>query len=99
METMEQLEEFWAKTEDEEFLKFARVQNKRHRRIDINGMILLDELIGEDVPHSIIGGAAHDEIFLDGGLEELLPKLTEDVVTDLIRCGVRIQDGGFQMYA
>lgn len=92
----EQLEELFEK-HDGEFLKFDRVKNRKSGRADLHAFLLLDEIVpggGAD----IVSCAEHDEIWLDVDVDALANAATEDQVIDLIRCGVRLDDGYFAMF-
>jgi len=86
MMTVEKLEEM-LDDNDDEYIKFDRIENKRSQRPDIHAFLLLDELCPGTT--DMVAGAAHDEIFLDVSLEDLAKVITEDQVVELIRCGVR----------
>lgn len=88
-----EFEALFEKHEDE-FLKFDRVDPKRNRRADLNAFLLLDELSGGDKTFDMVSATMHDEIFLYPELEDIASVATEDNVIELIRCGVRIADGG-----
>ena len=74
-----------------EFLEFARVQNKTSGRADLHAFNLLDRLVpGKS---DIVSAAEHDEIWLDVSPEELAKAATEEQIIELIRCGVRYDEG------
>lgn len=78
---------------DDEFLKFERVVNPRHPRPDLCAFLMLHDIdpqIGKDM----VTAAEHDEIWLCVDVEKLAAAATEDIVRDLVRCGVRIDDDG-----
>lgn len=82
---------------DDEFLKFERIEVKRSNRPDLHAFLLLDELVpGES---DMVSAAEHDEIFLEVSLEDLAPKITKEQVMELIRCGVRLSYDGLAMFA
>lgn len=80
-------------THDEEFLKFFRIPRERlfSNRPDLNAFILLDKLLPGTV--DMVYGAEHDEIHLSPQLEDIAPVITEEQAIDLMRCGVRFEDG------
>jgi len=80
----------------EEYIKFERVRNKRSNRPDLHAFLLLDELFPQS--RDIICGAWHDEIALDVS-EDDADTLTDEQIVELIRCGVRLGDGGLVMFA
>lgn len=84
---------------DDDYLAFERVTNKRSQRPDLHAFLLLDALVPGNM--DIIGGAEHDEFFLDVNVEELAKVITPDQVLALVRCGVRWDSDtdGLAMYA
>lgn len=83
------LQDIWEKHQDEEFLKFDRVQNKQCTRPDIHAFLLLDKLVTRN--RDMVSAAEHDEIWLDVEPEELAKVATEEQIIELIRCGVRFE--------
>lgn len=82
--------------DDNEYLEFERVQNKRSQRPDLHAFLLLDALFPGS--SNIISGACHDEFYLDvGGCD--LESLTDEQIIELIRCGVMHRDGSLYMFA
>lgn len=79
------LDERFEQYEDEEFLHFERVENKRSKRPDLHAFLLLDELCPGD--SDIIGSAEHDKIYLSP-TEDDLGGITNDQIIELLRCGV-----------
>ncbi len=86
----------WFKEHSSEYFEFERVEPKLHRRRDIHAFLLLDSLQPAD--RDIVAGADHDEIYLGTKVDEIAPKLTSDIVRDLVRCGVRYDGDGFKMF-
>lgn len=78
---------------DQAYLCFDDIKDKLHHRPDIHAFILLDQLTPGDM--NIITGAEHGEIFLDTDIEKFCAIATEEHILDLIRCGVRLFDGGY----
>jgi len=74
--------------DENEFLKFERVENKFHKRHDIHAFILLSSLPTCREEESMISGAEHDQIYLNVDMEEFAEFATEDMITELTRCGV-----------
>ena len=93
----DQLEALFDEKHDEEFLKFDRVSVKKSGRADLHAFIILDELIPGRTG-DMVCSAEHDEIWLDIDADELADKATEGQVVDLIRCGVRLDDGYLAMF-
>lgn len=89
------LQEFSAKHQDEH-TKFERVENKRSSRPDLHAFLLLNELFPSNRDMICWGG--HDEIALDIELDELEAIITEEQALELIRCGVRFDDGCLKMF-
>jgi hypothetical protein len=77
--------------EDNEFLNFDKIQNKRSSRADLHAFMLLDQLI-PDSGEDIIVASEHDQIYLAIGLEELAKVATRDHIIELKRCGVMVDD-------
>jgi len=92
----EELEHLFKKHHDK-FLNFHDVVNPRSRRPDLNAFLLLDSLLpnGRD----IIGGADHDVVYLSINPARLAEVVSEDQVIELIRCGVRLEPNGLEMFA
>jgi len=78
---------------DSEYSKFDRIENKLSRRPDIHAFLLLDSL-DTNGKHRIVDYAGHDEIGLSFTVSEY-HKLTEEIIIDLIRCGVNWGSGGY----
>lgn len=97
MRTVEELEQFFEKHHDIEFLKFDRVSEKLNRRPDLHAFLLLDRLVPGDC--DMVSAADHDEIFLEVSPESLAAVATDEQLIDLIRCGVRIDNDGLCMFA
>ena len=90
---MNNIEEVFDKFDDE-FLKFKLVENKLNNRPEVHAFILLDSLVPGT--EDMVSAAEHDEIFLSIETEDLAAShITEDQVCELVRCGVRIGDGGY----
>jgi hypothetical protein len=83
------IREVFEKNEDE-FLKFDRVESPRSSRPDLNAFLLLDFLVPGKV--DMVCAAEHDEIFLDVSPEKLAEVATEAQIVELIRCGVRYDE-------
>ena len=80
------IQELFDKHNDDEHLKFDRVEPKLHSMSDICAFLLLDKLLpGKGY---MIGAGAHDIIYLNVDVEELAEVATEDDIIMLIRCGV-----------
>lgn len=98
--TVEKLEATFEKYMDDEFLKFNLIKKPRHRRADLCGFLMLDDAVPvKSAGHYMICGAEHDEIYLDTDVEELAKVATDSMVRDLVRCGVRFNDGHLEMFA
>lgn len=95
--TTDNLEALYEKHEDE-FCKFDRVKNKSTTRGDLHAFLLLDRLIPSPTGCDIVSAANHDEIYLDTDPEEFVKVATEDHVIEIMRCGVRFDGSGFQMF-
>ena len=96
--TREDLEKVFEDKSDDEILEFTRVANKLHPRRDICAFLLLDKLVPQ-VEIDIVSGADHDEIYLETDVDDLAKVATEEDITTLLRCGVRLDDDGLMMFA
>jgi hypothetical protein len=85
--SVEQLSATFDKYEDE-YIQFQNVANKRSRRPDMHAFIVLDELLPGDGKGDLISAAEHDQFFLDIEPEALARVATEEIILDLVRCGV-----------
>lgn len=88
----------WFEKHDDEYLCFEKIENPRSLRSDLNAFLLLDSLV-PGKSNDIISAASHDEIYLGISLEGVQDVLTEEMVVELIRCGVRFEEEGFKMFA
>lgn len=79
-----------------EYLEFKRVENKLNSRKDLHAFILLNDLLPSD--GDMVSAAAHDQIWLSVGLDELAEVATEAQIIDLIRCGIRLDDDCLTMW-
>lgn len=75
----------------EDFLAFARVENKRSSRPDLHAFLLLDELFPSE--DCIVSGSIREEIYLSIGVEQV-KTLTDDQILELYRCGVSASEEG-----
>ena len=82
---MSKMEDLFEKYNDNEYLKFDRVENKRSNRPDLHAFLLLDELFPGI--YDIITDAEHDGLYLCFDHDEI-ETLSEDNVIELVRCGV-----------
>jgi hypothetical protein len=94
--TVEKLAELFEKHGEDEYGKFERVDTKFGTRKDLHAFILLAQLVDGD--DDVVSAARHDEISLCFELHELAPHISEEKVIDLIRCGVRLDDGYLSMF-
>lgn len=89
MTTQELFELF--ETFDDEYGKFDLVKNPKHSKRDLCAMLMLDELVSGKGKR-IIACSEHDHVYLAIDCDELCNRLdelgTEEVVRDLVRCGV-----------
>ena len=81
MGLFERFEEF-----SDEFIKFDRIENKRSLKRDMHAFLLLEELFPES-EEEMVATASHDTIYLSIE-EDMLEKLTDDNIIELIRCGI-----------
>lgn len=76
--------------EDEEYLKFERVEVKRSGRPDLHAFLLLDKLCPDT--RDIISASEHDEFYLSIDIEKFEEIVTDDQIKELVRCGIRLCD-------
>jgi len=77
---------------EDEYIQFENIVNKRSRRPDMHAFIVLDELLPGDGKGDLISAAEHDQFFLDIEPEALARVATEEIILDLIRCGVSFDE-------
>lgn len=96
--TIEEMKTAFEGDDGAEFLKFDRIENKRHERPDIHAFLLLAEL--DKAGMDIIAGAEHEEIFLSPSPAIVARKITPEQCVELARCGVMFRENdGFTMFA
>jgi hypothetical protein len=95
--TQDELIELFEKNDDE-YLKFEKIENPLHKRPDLCAFLRLDQLVPGT--HDMVSAAEHDEIYLEVDLEKLAEVATADDVIYLQRCGIRLDDynGGLAMF-
>lgn len=81
---------------NDEFLKFDRIEVKRSKRADMHAFLLLDELQPRE--RKIVGGASHDQIWLDADCTELAENITEAQILELVRCGIMFDSESESLY-
>lgn len=89
--SVKQLSATFDKYEDE-YIQFQNVANKRSRRPDMHAFIVLDELLPGDGKGDLVSAAEHDQFFLDIEPEALARVATEEIILDLVRCGVSFDE-------
>lgn len=92
----EQIDYLFNTKYEDEFLTFEKVENKLTNRADLHAMLVLDKLVPGN--GDILGGAEHDEIYFSIDEEEFIQVATEEVILELVRCGVRWSDDGLCMF-
>lgn len=75
-----------------EYLKFELVENKLNQRPDLNALLLLDKILPVD-GQPVIAAADHEIIYLGVELKNL-QGTDENIIRDLIRSGVSLDDDG-----
>lgn len=76
---------------DDEFLEFKRIKNPLSARPDLCAFLILDVFFPGK--RDIISGAEHDEIYLEIDCEKFDAVVTDTVLRDLVRCGIRYDKG------
>lgn len=95
--TLEEMESLFNKHSGE-YIKFERIVSPRHRRPDLCAFLMIDDLIPGS--QDLIGCAEHDEFYLSVTTEDLAEAITEDIIKDLIRCGLQLDKrNGFYFFA
>lgn len=85
---LERMEELFDQYSDEdEYLKFEKVENKLSQRSDLHAFILFDKLMPVS-KSDIIGSSEHDEFYLSIEPEEFAKVATDENILELVRCGV-----------
>lgn len=82
---IDELHDFFEEQNDE-FIKFERVENKRSQRRDLHAFMQLDTWIPGD--KKIIAAANHDIVYLEVSAQEVVENLSKDQIIELIRCGI-----------
>ena len=89
---MIKLKKTFKKYNEEEYLKFDRIENPPSKRPDLCAFLLLDALV--PATRDLIDWAGYDEISLDVDLDKLKQVATEEDILFLVRCGIRYDDEG-----
>lgn len=79
-----------------DYLDESGVVNKKANRGDLCAFMILDELFPSNC--DIVCGADHDVIYLECDVD-LICTLTDEVIHDLVRCGVSMDEDGLFMFA
>jgi hypothetical protein len=72
--------------EDDEYIKFERIESPLHPRPDICAFLLLHTLCPGH--RSMVTGVDHDIIWLETDIDELNDAASEEDIVTLLRCGV-----------
>lgn len=75
---------------DGEYLKFERVESRWSNRPDMHALITLEKLFPGT--KDLIAGATHDEFYLEIEPWKLGELATQELITDLHRCGLRYSE-------
>ena len=100
--TLDELEAKFSAANDEEYIQFDRVKNKRSARADLHAFLLLDELqphIAGDGNGDMVSAAEHDEFYLCIDTEKLAEVITDEQIIELVRCGVMYSEASLMMFA
>lgn len=79
--------------DNDEFLKFDNVPEKKATRPDLHAFIVLAEL--DPGNRDVLASSGHDEVWLSFDPEVVFSKITEAQALDLVRCGV-LYDADYQ---
>jgi hypothetical protein len=89
--TVDELKDLFEQHSHEGRLDFHRISVKRSSSPDLHAFLLISELLPSD--NNIISTAEHDRIWLEVEVEDLAEVATEEIVLELVRCGVIYDDG------
>lgn len=89
------IKELFEKNEDE-YLKFDRIENKPSGRPDMCAFLLLDKLVPGN--RDLISSAGHDVYYFDIPIEEI-EKFSEETVIYLRRCGISYDGEAESLYS
>ena len=76
----------------DDYREFDRIEAPLSRRPDLHALLLLDEIVPE-VDKGILGDSTHEAIFLNIDMPAFAYDVTDDQIQELVRCGVRIEEG------
>lgn len=76
---------------NDEYLEWERVENKRSTRPDMHAFLLLDSLKPGST-RDMVCGAEHDQIWLNFSLDDLAEIATPELLIELHRCGVLVDE-------
>ncbi len=85
--TTKELEQAFERHSDE-YIAFERIEKPAHRRPDVCAFLMLDAAVGGG--GDMVACAEHDEIWLSVHVETLAAVATDELIRDLVRCGVRL---------
>lgn len=94
--TLEELEEAF-EAEEDGIMEFDQIEKKRSPRKDLHAFLLLDSLVPSD--DDIVSAAEHDQIYLGTDIDKFAAVATPEIVKELSRCGVFIDEGSLAMFA
>lgn len=78
------------------YLEDQELSDSPIKRRDLRAFLLLDKLVPDKM--DMVCSAEHDEIWLQVTPEDLEGKATEAEVIELIRCGIRCDEGMLCMF-
>jgi len=82
--------------DNNEALKFDRVEVKNSKRPDLHAFILLDKLFPSK--SDIVCCAGHDQIWFDVSSEQI-ETISEDHIIELLRCGIYYDNETESLYS
>lgn len=85
--TTDELYAAFKRHSETDFLKFDRVSSKECNRPDLHAFILLERFVPGTT--DMVSASGHDEILLEVSPEQLAVVANDDIVLELVRCGVR----------
>lgn len=96
--TSNEIYEMFEKHNDD-YLRFEKVKNKHSNRPDLHAFILLDKLFPSDNEQDIVSASTHNLIYLNIEWELLSKKLTEEIIHELVCCGISFNRNYGSLYS
>lgn len=89
--TLKTLAELFEKYgDDDEYLEFQKVEQRKSNRPDLHAFILLDSLVPST--GDIVSCSEHDQFWLGVSVKDVAKVITPEQILELVRCGVMYDD-------